>query len=482
MIDIKKKELILVRERKRDISPVYWNNVLQTGDGVMEIYGKRMEKDFILFRSGVLIDFKLKYQWDEVASHIASRLISDHDFLTKLTDLAEVAMRDGSRLICELYKLQMDNLSNDILLEKVEAIRKSFMAYDEITVPSWLMAGEVLKQRIIKRLKCSDEDMNLLSLPAQKTYVSLYDKELLMAVLSPKKVEDYAQRLSEKYYWIPFGYDGPTIWDRKYFIEKITEMRKNPSKFRNSLKEIKKQEITLAKRIDSIKKRLNFQSNQWRLIEVMRKLAVWTDERKMLDYQFFYQYYRMLGELSKRHGGSIKELKYLFTEELANYIKNPKKYLQIANKRISSDILVIVEKGQVRIGGPKETRAIFNYLKVASTATKEIRGTIASRGPKKFYRAIVKIVLSSIDMNKVDKGDIIVATMTTPDYAPVMSKAIGFITDEGGVTSHAAIVAREMNKPCIVDTKIATKIFHDGDLVEVDADKGMVKIIKKANK
>jgi pyruvate,water dikinase len=63
-----------------------------------------------------------------------------------------------------------------------------------------------------------------------------------------------------------------------------------------------------------------------------------------------------------------------------------------------------------------------------------------------------------------------------------MKKAIGFITDERGVTCHAAIISREMNKPCIIGTKIATKVLHDGDLVEVDADKGIVKIIKSVKK
>jgi len=61
---------------------------------------------------------------------------------------------------------------------------------------------------------------------------------------------------------------------------------------------------------------------------------------------------------------------------------------------------------------------------------------------------------------------------------PAMNKASAFITDEGGITCHAAIVARELGKPCIIGTKIATKVLKDGDEVEVNADKGIVKIIK----
>ena len=67
--------------------------------------------------------------------------------------------------------------------------------------------------------------------------------------------------------------------------------------------------------------------------------------------------------------------------------------------------------------------------------------------------------------------------MTSPDFLPAMKKSAAFITDEGGITCHAAIVAREMKKPCIVGTKVATKKLKDGDFVEVDADHGIVKVL-----
>lgn len=69
--------------------------------------------------------------------------------------------------------------------------------------------------------------------------------------------------------------------------------------------------------------------------------------------------------------------------------------------------------------------------------------------------------------------------MTTPDYIQLIKKSSAIITDEGGLLCHAAIVAREFKKPCVIGTKIATKILKDGDLVEVDANKGIVKILKK---
>ena len=59
-----------------------------------------------------------------------------------------------------------------------------------------------------------------------------------------------------------------------------------------------------------------------------------------------------------------------------------------------------------------------------------------------------------------------------------MKKASAFITDEGGITCHASIIARELKKPCIIGTKIATKVLKDGDMVEVDGNIGVIKILK----
>jgi pyruvate,water dikinase len=70
--------------------------------------------------------------------------------------------------------------------------------------------------------------------------------------------------------------------------------------------------------------------------------------------------------------------------------------------------------------------------------------------------------------------------MTRPEYVPLMRLALAIVTDEGGITCHAAIVSRELKKPCIIGTKIATQVLHDGDLVEVDADAGVVRVIEQA--
>jgi len=87
-------------------------------------------------------------------------------------------------------------------------------------------------------------------------------------------------------------------------------------------------------------------------------------------------------------------------------------------------------------------------------------------------------VLSLEDFDKFESGDILVTSMTRPEFLPIMKKAAAIITDEGGITCHAAIVSRELNIPCVIGTKNASRSLKDGNRVEVDADHGIVKKIK----
>lgn len=113
--------------------------------------------------------------------------------------------------------------------------------------------------------------------------------------------------------------------------------------------------------------------------------------------------------------------------------------------------------------------------KKLSLVSDHLKGQTASPG-----RAIgrAKLIFTTRDLNKVKKGDIIISPMTTVNFMSAIRKAAAIVTDEGGVTCHAAIVARELHKPCLINTKAATKFFTDGDLVEVNTDKKLVKRLK----
>ena len=108
-----------------------------------------------------------------------------------------------------------------------------------------------------------------------------------------------------------------------------------------------------------------------------------------------------------------------------------------------------------------------------------IKGLGASPG---LASGTVKVILSLDELDKVQEGDVMVTTMTTPDMVPAMKRANGIVTDEGGVTCHAAIISRELGIPCVVGTGDATTTLKENDEVTADGKKGLVYkgIIKSA--
>ena len=133
---------------------------------------------------------------------------------------------------------------------------------------------------------------------------------------------------------------------------------------------------------------------------------------------------------------------------------------------------LVMERNQIiTLTGSKLKRAINSILEDVAKIF-EISGLIANPGKA---TGTAKIVLSPDDIQKVKKGDIMISSETTPDFVPAAHRASALVTDIGGLTSHAAIISREIGLPCIVGTKIATRVLKDGDIIEVDAKCGRVK-------
>jgi pyruvate,water dikinase len=115
-----------------------------------------------------------------------------------------------------------------------------------------------------------------------------------------------------------------------------------------------------------------------------------------------------------------------------------------------------------------------NENKKINSGNNEVGGLIAYRG---FARGKVRVITAEIQSVTISENEILVCTMTSSHLNEMCAKASAFVTDEGGVICHAAVVARQMKKPCIIGTKNATKVFKDGDTVEVDAMNGVVRKI-----
>jgi phosphohistidine swiveling domain-containing protein len=140
-----------------------------------------------------------------------------------------------------------------------------------------------------------------------------------------------------------------------------------------------------------------------------------------------------------------------------------------------------IKRGQWAKNNPwsKELRALLDERQVIHQNDNNLNveeeflvsGTPASRGSAQGRACIA---LGKEHFHKIKKGDILVTTMTTPDFIEVAHLISGLVTDRGGVVCHAAILAREFNIPCVVGCQTATTTIKDGDQVRLDAVSGIV--------
>ena len=152
------------------------------------------------------------------------------------------------------------------------------------------------------------------------------------------------------------------------------------------------------------------------------------------------------------------------------------------NERVLSDeeLIELTEMGkrvQAHYGKPQDTEWAFhagNLFLLQSrpiTTLDENAGEAASPG---LASGTVKVIKDLDELDKVQEGDVMVTTMTTPDMVPAMKRANGIVTDEGGVTCHAAIISRELGIPCVVGTGDATSTLEENAEVTADGKKGLV--------
>ncbi len=146
--------------------------------------------------------------------------------------------------------------------------------------------------------------------------------------------------------------------------------------------------------------------------------------------------------------------------------------------KFPQDVEWAYEKGKVYIVQTRPITTMDAVESVGETASivgatpkPILSGSAASPG---IISGVVKILKSPDENDLVKKGDILVAPMTTPDFVPAMKRAAAIVTDQGGQTSHAAIVSRELGVPCIVGTQSATKKLKTNQIITVDAQKGLV--------
>ncbi len=222
-------------------------------------------------------------------------------------------------------------------------------------------------------------------------------------------------------------------------------------------------------------KKLNLQTETIKLIRLLDFAAKWQDDRKKRIITGVWALDKFVLEISKRFNIEQKNLRYLLPEEMSlKLLRETNLSKELVERRRCCVYLFYKNESEI-LTGNRATEFISRLKNKNKTDDKNINGITASLGK---VIGKVKICLTIKDIANFQEGEILITSMTRPEFLPAMKKALAIITDEGGLTCHAAIISRELKKPCIIGTKYATKVLKDGDMVEVDANHGCVKILK----
>ena len=317
-----------------------------------------------------------------------------------------------------------------------------------------------------------------MTIPSEESFVTKEEKDLLKLVGLAKKegiknIQKELKKHVSKYEWVPVDYNGDawTLEDFEERIKVILEYKFDPKK---RLEEIKDNRVKLKKDQLDVKKEYNIDDKTFSLCLETQKCMVLMDLKKEVYSKAHYHVQFLIKEIGKRLGLSLTQTNYLTPEEVEKALNENKADKKLLDKRYKKSVY-FAEGFGIWFLDKKEEKEVRKVLE------KKHEGNLLDGicGNPGYVKAKARVIVENKDFSKFQKGEILVTAYTTPDFVSIMKKASGIVTDTGGVTSHSTIIARELNIPCVVGTYHATKILKDGDLIEINADDGFVKKVKK---
>lgn len=390
----------------------------------------------------------------------------------------------GKSYIDQTAKIQKQISSSLNNLQLLNLFRK-FLKIDTKYWNSVVCVPFVLEQPFVQATlnilssKLKDESKILKSLetiftPQRKTFIVREQEDLMRVALGRSNLKEHFL----KYRFIPCYDLSDEAWSFKHFQEQLSKLKKlDKTSLQLKLKEFQERSSKLKDKFEKILKDLDLNHEEKDLLQIGPLLAFWKDERDYFRRKASFQIQPLFLEIGKRAGLTLKEVVSLLSREIIDFLKNGKLVSKSEIDRRAQDYILLHSKRGIKLYSGAKARQIRKRELGELEIKKEnkIFGMAAAHGKAS---GMAKIILSKDDLSKIQKGDIMVAVTTHPDFVPAMRICEAIVTDEGGVTSHAAIASRELQIPCVVGTQISTTVFNDGDRIEVDADLGRIRKLK----
>ncbi|PIR74465.1 MAG: hypothetical protein COU35_02515 [Candidatus Magasanikbacteria bacterium CG10_big_fil_rev_8_21_14_0_10_47_10] len=315
-----------------------------------------------------------------------------------------------------------------------------------------------------------------LTQPTKKSLILIEQEDLLRIAQKMEQGEDIEEDLKahwQKYYytkhlWVSGEY---TVDDYKRQIQEALSSQKTAGELLRKLNddfERGKQEK------DALMGELGI-AGEWRtILQAYGDFMVTKIYRRYAQLLAVHHMSPILREIAKRKFLTEKQIRFVMYSEMEHLIMHDRFDENILRERAKECVYYSERDHEHVFTGESARDLIASLEEDIDTDTQELQGETGCVGQA---TGKVKIIIRADDMDKMETGDVLVSIATDPDIVPAMKKASAIVTNQGGVTSHAAIVSRELGIPCVIGTKIATKVLKDGDMVEVDADAGIVKKI-----
>jgi len=296
-----------------------------------------------------------------------------------------------------------------------------------------------------------------------------------------QKYPEFCRKLkthAKKYGWVYFVYNGPAFTEKEFLqsIKTTLEKGQKPKQLLNNIDKRHKQTKLLKEKYIKELKPDAFNEHILRLAGDL----VWGKPRRK-DYQSktYFHAQVLFKEIGRRLHLSLDQVKSTPIKMISDgLLKGREVDVHEVNIVRRKHACLPNDDGTIELLLDKEADKFMKKVKRSKVKERShkntIYGDVACSGKAK---GIVCIVNSLADVRKMKEGNILVSTATTPSIILALKKAAAIVTDEGGLTSHASIVSRELNVPCVIGTKIATKFLKDGYKVIVDATEGVVRII-----
>lgn len=432
--------------------------------------------------------------WRKLVASIVKKISQNPDFVRGLHTRSRSIVKKWSGFLDEIES-GAKKLTTPSKI--IETHRRWIFYYTEFSFWNCLLwfagadgALEFVRKIIMDRYKVTEHEFHILTTPRDSSYVFTEECELLSVstkvnfraplkrqLLSVRRaLSDHAKR----WQFVPWDYIGPEVWDVEKMFSKLLELVKSGREAKKLLVERSAYSRLLADTQERLAKRYGITGEHQRLISDIQTITHMQDEKKEICTRAQCVLHRYIFTAIAERLCLEPVLCSKFSErELWRALKSGsgKTLKKVLPERLAAICTVTDAKGIHVFSGERAAKFYKKFSESASDA-KEFRGKTVSLG---MARGRARVLKNPADMGKVEKGDILVTTMTTPDYLPAMKKAAAIVTEEGGLTSHAAIISRELHIPCIVGVKGAIQVFKDGDVLEVDAERGVVSILKKAN-